>query len=250
MLTGLLVTGGAVVVVATLIAIADRYAANRRTADHDVASAIFSMVGVLYAILLAFVVIVVWEAFSAVSDHAQTEANHVSQIYFTARALPEPQRSHLTGLARDYASTVVKDEWPAMRRGETSARARSQVARMRTETMTMRPTDARDEILMAQTMDAINALVDARRLRTAAVESPVPAVMWVGLVAGAAVAIGFTFFFGYGRLGPQLLMVAAMTALLAFTLWLTYEMSYPFTGPTGIQPDAFQTVLNRFQEFS
>jgi hypothetical protein len=41
-----------------------------------------------------------------------------------------------------------------------------------------------------------------------------------------------------------------MTVLLAFTLWLTYEMSYPFTGPTGIGPDAFQTVLDRFEEFA
>lgn len=250
MLTGILVTGGAVAVVAALITLADRYAGDRRTADHDVASAIFSMVGVLYAILLAFVVIVVWEAFSAVSDHAQAEANHVSRIYFTSRALPEPQRSHLIGLANDYASTVVSQEWPAMRDGETSPQARVQVARMRTEAMSLRPADASQEILMAQTLDAINALVDARRMRTAAIDSPVPGIMWVGLIAGATIAIGFTFFFGYGRLGPQLLMVAGMTALLAFTLWLTYEMSYPYSGPTGVEPHAFRTILERFREFS
>jgi hypothetical protein len=74
--------------------------------------------------------------------------------------------------------------------------------------------------------------------------------MWIALIAGATITVGFTFFFSYGRLIPQLLMVSAMTAMLAFTLWLTYEMSYPFGGPTGLGPDAFLEILNRFKEFS
>jgi hypothetical protein len=212
--------------------------------------AIFSMVGVLYAILLAFVVIVVWEFSSKVHDDVQAEANDVSQIYFTARALPEPQRGRLTALARDYARIVAYDEWPAMREGQTSADARAKVAKMRAETAALRPADARQEILMGQTLDAINALVDARRERTGAVTSPVPPIMWIGLLAGAAVTVAFTFFFSYGRFRAQLTMISAMSALLAFTLWLTYEMSHPFSGPTGLGPDAFLAVLARFDEFS
>lgn len=250
MIGGLAVTVGAVVLVGLLLTVTDRFAPAKPTADHDVAGAIFSMVGVLYAILLAFVVIVVWEGASAVRGETQAEANDVSQVYFTARALPEPQRSQLTGLAQAYASTVVNEEWPAMQRGRTSAKARSQVAGMRAAITSLRPADGRQEILMNQTLDAINALVDARRERTGAVSSAVPPVMWIGLVAGATITIGFTFFFSYGRLVPQLLMVSAMTALLAFTLWLTYEMSHPFDGPTGIGPDAFTAVLDRFKEFS
>jgi len=212
--------------------------------------AIFSMVGVLYAILLAFVVIVVWEFSTEVDDDVQAEANDVSQIYFTARTLPEPQRGQLTALARDYARIVAYDEWPAMRHGRTSAEARAQVARMRAETAALKPVDARQEILMGQTLDAINALVDARRKRTGAVTSPVPPVMWIGLIGGAAITMALTFFFSYGRVRTQVLMISSMTVLLAFTLWLTYEMSHPFSGPTGLGPDAFLAVLARFEEFS
>lgn len=250
MLSGLLITGAAVVAVGLLLAIADRFGGDKATADHDVASAIFSMIGVLYAVLLAFVVIVVWEASSSVHDHTQTEANDLSQIYFTARALPQPQRGQLTSLATDYASTVAYQEWPAMQRGQTSAKARADVAGMRTTAMSLPAADGRQQVLMSQTLDAINALVDARRQRTGAVQPPVPPIMWMALIAGATITVGFTFFFSYGRLVPQLLMVSAMTAMLAFTLWLTYEMSYPFSGPTGLGPDAFLEILSRFKEFS
>jgi Protein of unknown function (DUF4239) len=152
-------------------------------------------------------------------------------------------------LARDYAATVARQEWSAMRHGQTSARARSQVAQLRVEIMTLRPVDARQEILMGQILDAVNALVDARRERTGAVASPVPPIMWIGLLGGAALTIGFTLFIGSVRSRRHLLMTAAMTILLLFTLWLTYEMSRPFDGPTGLGPDAFLAVVARFQEF-
>lgn len=235
--------------VGALRAVTHRLASSHQPVDHEVAGAIFSMIGVLYAVILAFVVIVLWESDSAVRDHTQEEANDVSQIYFTARALPQPQRAQLTGLARDYADIVAHKEWPAMRSGQTSAGARADVAAMRTDIMAMKPADAGQQILMSQTLDAINALVDARRERTSALTPPVPTVMWVALVAGAALTVGFTFLFGYERFGRHLTMVTSMTALLAFILWLTYQMSHPFTGPVAQGPDAFLEVLDRFTEF-
>lgn len=250
MSTGILVTVGAVAVAAVLLAIARKLIpGERKQAHHDVISAIYQMVGVLYAILLAFVVIIVWEAVSKAGDDAKAEANRVSQIYFTARGLAEPQRGELTRLASDYASTVVEEEWPLMTRGQTSPRARELVARMRVVTQQMRPTSPREEVLMADTLEAINALVDARRERTAAIESPVPPVMWIGLLGGGVVAIGFAFFYDYTRYGPHLAMVGAMTGLVAFILWLVWEMSYAYDGPTAVGPDAFVQVLQRFTEF-
>lgn len=116
------------------------------------------------------------------------------QIYFTARGLPQPQSTQLTRLARDYAANVADEEWPLMRRGRTSPHARELVAQMRVTANSLRPTNIHDEVLMTQTLDAINALVDTRRERTAAIEPPVPAVLWTGLIVGAVITVGFTFF--------------------------------------------------------
>jgi hypothetical protein len=215
----------------------------------DQVSAIFSMIGVLYAVLLAFVVIVVWEFAGSIRDSAQAEANEVSQVYFTARALPEPQRGRMMALARDYAATVAHEEWPAMRRGRTEPKARSQVAQMRVEITGLRPADDRQVILMTQTLDAINSLVDARRERTRAISSPVPSIMWIGLIGGGAVTVGVTLLIGSARSRRHLLVMSAMTVLMLYTLWLTYEMSHPFSGPTGLEPDPFLAILGRFEEF-
>src|SRR2546430_714841 len=83
-----LIAGGAVAAVVIILVIIDRWAGNKRTLDHDVASTIFNMVSVLYAVLLAFVVVEVWQADSNAQSYSQEEASDVSQLYFTARALP------------------------------------------------------------------------------------------------------------------------------------------------------------------
>ncbi|MGH3713757.1 MAG: DUF4239 domain-containing protein [Micromonosporaceae bacterium] len=250
MMYGFLVTVAAIAVTGVLLAMARRMIpGDAKQAHHDVIIAVHQMVGMLYAILLAFVVIIVWETASKADDDTQVEANKLSQIYFTARGLPEPQRSQLTGLARQYASTVVDEEWPAMRRGQTSPEARALVGKMRTTVHQLQPATAHDEILMTQTLDAINDLVDSRRERTAAVTPSIPPVMWTGLLVGAALTVGITFVYDYTRFLPHFLMVSAMTALIVFMLWLTWEMSHPFDGPTGVGPDAFAQVLERFSEF-
>lgn len=136
-----------------------------------------------------------------------------------------------------------------MRRGQTSPKARALVGKMRTTVHGLKPATAHDEILMAQTLDAINQLVDTRRERTAAAQPSIPPVMWTGLIVGAVLTIGITFAYDYTRFLPHFLMVSAMTSLIAFMLWLTWEMSYPFDGPTGVGPDAFAQVLKRFSEF-
>ena len=245
-----LVVFGTVVVVGVLLAVARRLIPGEtKQPHHDVAGAIFAMVGVLYALILAFVVIVVWENNTAANDNAQIEANDVSRLYFTARALPEPQRGTLMGLARDYAGVVAQDEWALMADGKTSPKAREYVARMRVTAQNMEPASAREEILMGNVLDSINQLVDARRDRTSALTSPVSPVMWAGLVAGSLITIGFTFFFDHSRFVPHLIMVGSMAALIAFIMWLTYDMSLPFAGSNAIGPDAFTQILQRFREF-
>lgn len=246
----LAVVAGTVAMVGVLLAVSRRLVpGEHKQPHHDVASAIFSMVGVLYAVILAFVVIVVWENDSDAGDDTQVEANDVSRLYFTARALPEPQRHELMDLARDYADTVTHDEWPLMRQGGTSPKARQLVARMRVTAQGLQPATARDEILMGSSLEAINQLVDARRDRTGALTSPVSPLMWAGLIAGSAITIGFTFLFDHARFVPHLIMVGSMSALIAFTLWLIYDMSLPFAGTSAIGPDAFTQILQRFREF-
>ena len=64
--------------------------------------------------LLALVVITVWEEYQAASETVEQEANATAEIFWLGYQLPEPEGTHIQQLARSYAEEVVNKEWPLM----------------------------------------------------------------------------------------------------------------------------------------
>ena len=89
-----------------------------RQQHNDVAGFIYAVLGVIYAVLLALVVIAVWEDFGRARETVEGEANATAEIFWLAHRLPEPERHRVQELARSYAEEVVHGEWPLMREGQ------------------------------------------------------------------------------------------------------------------------------------
>jgi hypothetical protein len=92
--------------------------AESRQRHNDVAGFIYAALGVIYAVLVALVVIAVWEEYQAASETVEQEANAVAEIFWLAHRLPEPEGTHIQELARSYAHEVVDNEWPLMEQGQ------------------------------------------------------------------------------------------------------------------------------------
>jgi hypothetical protein len=93
--------------------------ARIRKEQNEVAGFIYAVVGVIYAVLLALVVIAVWEEFGRTRITVEGEANALAEIFWLAHRLPEPERHQLQELTRSYAEEVVDTEWPLMEQGRT-----------------------------------------------------------------------------------------------------------------------------------
>jgi hypothetical protein len=90
-----------------------RYWAHEKRQEHtDVAGFIFAGVAVLYAVLLAFVVILGWETLSSARATTYSEADQLSNVYWISRSFPAPQGPAIEHLTLDYAHTVIDREWP------------------------------------------------------------------------------------------------------------------------------------------
>src|SRR6185436_20224467 len=71
-------------------------------------------VGGIYAVLLAFVVYVVWGQFNEARGYLDREATALVDLHRTASGLPPGTRAAIQSGLRDYVDAVLKDEWPAM----------------------------------------------------------------------------------------------------------------------------------------
>jgi hypothetical protein len=166
--------------------------ATSRQLHNDVAGFIYAALGVIYAVLLALVVIAVWEEYQAASETVEQEANATAEIYWLAYRLPEPEGSHIQELCRSYTQEVIHKEWPLMEQGQAPLMTQTQgipagwtlIDDIRANLQEFDPRTKAEEQLYAEGLDQVQRLGDARRMRLVAAEEGVPGVLWSVLIFG------------------------------------------------------------------
>ena len=217
----------------------------RRERQNEVAGFIFAGVGVLYAVLLGFVVISVWGGVGAAQQTTFNEANSLAGVYWISRSLPLPLGAQIEHDTLDYATTVEHAEWPLMARHQSSPQATQLVYDIRNSVLSFQPATLQQQVLYDHAVTDVENLASARRERLNEVQDSVPPILWVALIAGAVLTVGFTFLFGLSNSVAHALMVLSLGALVVASLILIKEMDYPFTGVTKIDPTAFEVFLSR-----
>src|ERR687893_2571057 len=214
----LVVCGASVGAVVGLVLVQRLVPATIREEHNDVAGFIYAALGVIYAVLLALVVIAVWEEFGRARVTVENEANATAEIFWLAHRLPEPERHQLQELARSYARVVVEDEWPLMRDGRAPLMEQGQatptgwvlIDDIRATLQGFEPNGSAEEALYAEGLDQVEELADARRMRLVAAHEGIPAVLWVVLVMAGVAAVGFTYLFGLGKTWAHKLVVVGL----------------------------------------
>jgi hypothetical protein len=254
---GVLVVGAACIAAVIGLSLVQRLVPVAVRKEHnDVAGFIYAVLGVIYAVLLALVVIAVWEEYGRARVTVEGEANALAEIFWLAHGLPDPEGRHVQELARSYAEVVVDDEWPLM---EQRGRPLMKHTRETTpgwvliddirETLQedVEPRTLAGQEHYAEGLDQLQRLGDARRTRLVEAEESIPAVLWVVLVVGGMVAVGFAYLFGLENTWAHRLMVASLAGVIALVLFTIGILDHPFSGGARIGTDAFELVLNRFE---
>jgi len=121
-ISGAIIIGGGTLLAMLGPALVRRYVAlDRLTINNEIAGFKFATVGVLYAVLLAFVIIVVWEKFSAAEANVVHEAGAAENLYRLSQGLGDFSGADLRKTMATYLKAAISDDWPAMDKGTVGA---------------------------------------------------------------------------------------------------------------------------------
>jgi Protein of unknown function (DUF4239) len=238
------------ILLSVLLAVAGQAVVRRRVAHETlvahttVAGYVYATIAVIYAVILAQVVVAAWDEYEEARGAAAAEASAVLDLLRLAGGFPEPQRTEVEAALLAYARAVVDGEWPAMARREaptpeTTARL-LEVWRIY-DRLGSGPVG--DSALYAVSLDELDELDDARGDRLLASRRGLPRLMWTTLIAGGVLTVAFAYFFGVENRIAQALMVAMLAATIALLLLLVQSLNAPFRGASRIEPDGFERVL-------
>jgi hypothetical protein len=198
-------------------------------------------------VLLGLVLIAVWEKWNAADTITADEANELAGIFWYAHALPQPQGRHIQELARSYERVVVEDEWPLMAQGSSSPKAWDTLDELRTAILGLKPTTDAKQMGYEEILVQLHELGNARRERLLAAEQGLPPILWVVLILGGVITVGFTYLLGLDNTLVHLLMVAALALIISMSLFTVAALDYPFKGDIHIHPSAYENDLERFR---
>ena len=103
-------------------------------------------------------------------------------------------------------------------------------------------------MVVAEILRQVDSISDARRERLVMADGVVPDIIWVVLFGGAALTIGFTFFFGTENLRAQALMTGVLSILIFAGLLTIIAIDHPFAGTVKVGPEALSQVVRDFAE--
>jgi len=206
---------------------------------NEVGGFIVAIVGTLYAVLLGFLTIVIWQHFSETQTQVSRESAAAADAWHTAVGLPHNVRTRIRRDLFTYANILIEKEWPAMRRGGFTFQADIVVMDAMAATGTYNPTNTRESTAQLATQQQLSILHDERVRRLTNNGTTVSWFEWLVLYIGGICVIGFCWLFGLRSARVHLLMTSMVAILITSMLVLLFELQYPFRSSVGIQPDTW-----------
>lgn len=215
--------------------------------NHEVASVIFNAFGLIYAVLVAFVVYTSWNSYDSAVRYVEMEVNKISSLFFDAEAFDEPMKTQIRVALTEYTQAVVEEEWLVIAGGGRIGRKALEAQRKIFSAYTnVDVREIKNIYLYQESLNQLNAMSEYRRLRLFSSRSSTPFEIWFVLIVGGTMSVLYTYFFGTKHFKAQCIMTAAYTIMISISLYLIYIFSHPFVGYGAVSSEPFNTMLQVF----
>jgi uncharacterized protein len=211
--------------------------------SNEVITHISGSFGLLYAVLLGLLAVATFQDTKDVEDDIGTEASSLSAIYRNASGYPEPARSEVKFLLRDYTHYVIEKDWPAHRRGVVLAGGEHRLQVIRQTVLSLEPATKAQATLQNELLHELNALTAARERRLSAVTAAIPGVLWYVVVVGALISIAFLWML-HMELVQQILLGGITGLFIGIMIFVIYAMDHPLRGAVSVTSEPFKSVYN------
>jgi hypothetical protein len=221
-----------------------RFSSHDFVQHNEVGGFIVSVAGTLYAVVLGFLTVVAWQHFNDARQKAALEAAAATDAWHAAVGLPIANRMRVREDMFEYASHMLKQEWPAMRVERFDKGADVVVMDAISAAGTFKPVNFMQSNSQNATLAQLGVLHDARLLRLSDNAAGLDGFEWLVLVAGALCVVGFCWVFGLSNQSVHLIMTSTIATLVTALLVLLFELQYPFRSDLRISPASWVAVID------
>jgi hypothetical protein len=213
-----------------------------RRRHNDVTAAAMGIVGVAYAVLIAFVAVAAWDTFSTGDRIVDAESSFAGNLYRDTIGLSAEKADPIKADVKKYIDLVITEEWPTQQRGEVPGQARATMLHIHALVAGINPQSQGEAVITAELLKTLNELYSSRRTRLLAADAGIPGILWWIIAFGTFMTIGFTFLFGTHDFRMHLAITGMVAASMSLVVVLIIALDRPFRGDLSISSEPFENV--------
>ena len=247
-----IILGGTITLAfAAAIAIRAMFDINQLVADEGLSITVYTVLGTIYGILLAFVISGIWENHKVSMDSVRAESDALLSIGYIVGAIPTEQTKEIRSKALNYVKEVI-GHWDALggvARGKVNPMDLSNEAAMALvqAIQSLKPSNDRETALFEQALVTANDWLDARRKRLQSARGGNAAPLWPLLIAGAFVLFAFHGLFVNKSTEVWAALLLGVSSVVGLSFYLIFSLDSPFTGSFSAHADPFRWVIEIWQ---
>jgi hypothetical protein len=197
------------------------------------------MVMTLFALVLAFAVVTLYDQFSAASDSVTAEATDLSQIVRDSYVFPPAERLKIDNAVKAYVIEVRGKEFPLMHAGKEDLVADDLFQGIFTAFQSYSPQTTAQVGFYNSAVTQLNDAVTQRRARLESVDAALPSAFAALLFLSAIVSILTTFFLSTENSTLEVVLVAAVAVIVGAGMLTALLLQYPFSGSVAVSSHPF-----------
>jgi uncharacterized protein DUF4239 len=218
---------------------------DRARAFKAVSPGMLPPLGILFALLVGFIAVEVWNNYDKAKLAVVSEASALRAVILLAGVFPEEQKTRIYALIDRHIEDAINKEWPAMARQQatlSTLRANALIEALQ-DVLALKPANDSQRTIQPEMVKALQAALDARRQRIVVSQSTVGTVKWAGILLQAVCTlVAIAMVHSDNRLTCGITLTLFATGI-ALSLLLIAAYSRPFTGEISVRPDLLKQVL-------
>jgi uncharacterized membrane protein len=238
----IVIVGGVVAASLVGLFLSRRYLAQwRNTADGPVVAAVATMVMTLFALVLAFAVVTLYDQYNGASDSVTGEATDLAQIVRDSATFPPAAQQKIDGAVKAYILEVRDHEFKLMHDGKEDDAASDRLQDIFTAFEGYNPQTTAQVGFYNSAITELNDAVTERRARLEAVDAALPSAFAALLALSALVSILTTFFLSTENTTLEVVLVSSVAVIVGAGLLTALLLQYPFSGSVAVSSHPFVT---------
>jgi VIT1/CCC1 family predicted Fe2+/Mn2+ transporter len=210
--------------------------------DAEGLGVLIQLVGDIYAVLLAFMIFVIWTQFTEVENCVVHEADSLREMLRLGAFLNDDGRAGIRKAVFAYSQKVLNYEWPELGEGRKDSQTAEAFARLQTAVVASTPKSGNETLLREHLMETLRTVSRTRDDRIAKSLTRMPPTLsgLVKLIAAVLLLLIFVYPFHQALTGLACVCVAAL--VLAAANFVMTDTDNPLRGVWNVKPDPFSEM--------